>query len=57
MSQQTKQSRKPGSNRIGTNLFGRGMRIITDEYRKGWDIAFGTGKKKKTVRSNRKRKG
>ena len=57
MSQQTKESRKPGSNRVGTNLFGKNMRIITDEYRKGWDTAFGTGKKKKVTRSNIKRKG
>ena len=54
---QTKQTRKPGSNRVGTNLFGKNMRIITDEYRKGWDLAFGTGKKKKVIRSKSKRKG
>ena len=36
----TKQSRKPGSNRVGTNLFGKGQRIITDTYRKEYDRIF-----------------
>ena len=55
---QTKQTKNPGSSRVRTNLFGKNMRIITNAYRTGWDIAFGTGKKKKQVRSTtEKRKG
>ena len=33
----TKQSRRPGSNRMGTNMFSKNMRVISDEYRKGYD--------------------
>ena len=54
---QTNETRKPGSNRLGTNMFGKGQRIITDAYRTGWDLAFVTGKKKKVIRSKSKRKG
>ena len=57
MSQQIKQARTPGSNRVGTNMFGKGQRVISDAYRAGWEHAFGTGKKQKVIRSKTKRKG
>jgi len=53
---QTNQGRRPGSNRLSQNMFGKGQRIISDAYRSGWEHAFGTGKKKIT-RSKSKRKG
>lgn len=33
----TKQSRKPRSNRVGTNLFAKDMRVISEAYRTGYD--------------------
>ena len=53
----TKEGRNPGSSRVGTNMFGKGQRVISDAYRVGWEHAFGTGKKKKVTRSKSKRKG
>ena len=57
MSPQTEQNRRPGSNRLTQNMFGKGQRIISDAYRTGWEQIFVTGKKRITTRSKTKRKG
>jgi hypothetical protein len=28
-------------NKVGTNLFGKGQRVISDAYREGWERTFG----------------
>ena len=51
MGKKTQEGRRPGSNRLGTILFGKGQRIISDKYREGWERTFG-GKKKKDRKSD-----
>lgn len=40
MGKVTEQNRKPGSSRVGTNLFAKDMRVISNKYRRGYDRIF-----------------
>ena len=48
MGKVTENNRKPGSARVGTNLFAKDMRVISDKYREGYERTFRNKKKKTT---------